>query len=134
MKTMNRILLILAAAVGGAALIEMFWPTPSFRERDDETAVVTTVSTEANGSATTSPTEVAQPLPPEVREQKIIERLRMQNPELMLPDVGSAELQRTHYVPWGATDPDAFWHSQMLKVKNATRNGGLDPVPLRLKQ
>ncbi|WP_146853960.1 hypothetical protein [Brevifollis gellanilyticus] len=127
---MNRILLLLAAAVGGAALIEVFWPTPSYRERDDAAEVVTTVSNEANGSATNPATRLAQPLPPEVREQRIIERLRMQNPELMLPDVGSAELQRVHHMPWGATDPDAFWHSQMLKVKDAT----MEHVPLRLKQ
>lgn len=49
----------------------------------------------------------------------------LQDPLLSLPDVGDSELKRVKTVPWGATDPDSFWRSQVDGASQTLREAGL---------
>gem|GEM_PF-6275978 len=49
----------------------------------------------------------------------------LQDPLLSLPDVGDSELRRVKTVPWGGTDPDSFWRSQMNSANQTLREAGL---------
>jgi hypothetical protein len=49
----------------------------------------------------------------------------LQDPLLSLPDVGDSELRRIKTVPWGATDPDSFWRSQVDGASQTLHEAGL---------
>lgn len=49
----------------------------------------------------------------------------LQDPIFNLPDVGDSELKRTQAIPWGATDPDGFWRSQVNGANQTLREAGL---------
>jgi hypothetical protein len=49
----------------------------------------------------------------------------LQDPIFSLPDVGDSELKRVKTVPWGATDPDSFWRSQVDGASQTLREAGL---------
>jgi hypothetical protein len=49
----------------------------------------------------------------------------LQDPIFNLPDVGDSELKRTQVLPWGATDPDSFWRSQVNGANQTLREAGL---------
>ncbi len=49
----------------------------------------------------------------------------LQDPLFSLPDVGDSELKPVKTVPWGGTDPDSFWRSQVNGASQTLREAGL---------
>ncbi len=61
----------------------------------------------------------------EARQRLNSNQASLQDPLLSLPDVGDTELKRVKTVPWGATDPDGFWRSQVQGANQTLREAGL---------
>jgi hypothetical protein len=61
----------------------------------------------------------------EARRRWVPIQASLQDPLLSLPDVGDSELKRVQTVPWGATDPDSFWRSQVDGASQTLREAGL---------
>lgn len=129
MKTSNRSLVQLCSACFLIAIIawmslrmnRMEVPTPAPVSSSPSTAVEWSLM---NAETMVKLKEFAQHKA-EARQRLSSIQATLQDPLFSLPDVGDSELKRVKTVPWGATDPDSFWRSQVDGANQTFREAGL---------